>query len=99
MPGSISRWTARENGCGVFTSADGFYYLGEALTAIRFAHGRRPEKGVSDPASLRGAGPYSNTPGRVISVSPGCRTRNVGRLYTGMMGLPRELGSAGKRSG
>ena len=75
----------------VFTSADGFYYLG-SFDGYRFE-----TDGVQRKAYLTrlpyAAQTYSNTPGRVISV-PWLRTRNVGRLYTGMMGLPRELGIA-----
>ena len=79
----------------VFTSADGFYYFGD-FDGYTFR-----TDGVQKKAYMTripyAAQTYSNTPGRVISI-PWLRTRNVGKLYTGMMGIPREL-SAVKRNG
>ena len=79
----------------VFTSADGFYYFGD-FDGYSFS-----TDGVQRKAYMTrlpyAAQTYSNTPGRVISI-PWLRTRNVGKLYTGMMGIPREL-SAVKRNG
>lgn len=73
----------------VFTSADGFYYLGQ-FDGYKFE-----TDGVRHNAYLTGlpyaAQTYSGVEDRVISV-PWLRTLNVGRLYTGMMGIPRELG-------
>lgn len=72
----------------VFTSADGFYYIGT------FDGWRFQTDGVRRDAYLTklpyAAQTYSNTKGRVISL-PWLRTQNAGKLYTGMMGIPREL--------
>lgn len=72
----------------VFTTADGFYYLGE-FDGYKFN-----TDGVQKMAYMTrlpyAAQSYSNVEGRVISI-PWIRTLNKGRMYTGMMGLPREL--------
>ncbi|UWO23228.1 glycoside hydrolase family 32 protein [Marvinbryantia formatexigens] len=72
----------------VFMSADGFYYLGQ-FDGYHFR-----TDGVQKKAYITGlpyaAQTYSGTADRIISV-PWLRTHNAGKLYTGMMGLPREL--------
>lgn len=79
----------------VFTSADGFYYLG-TFDGYRFTtDGERHY--AYQTALPYAAQSYSNTEGRTISI-PWLRTKNAGRLYTGMMGIPRELKLV-KRSG
>lgn len=73
----------------IFTSADGFYYFGQ-FDGYQFR-----TDGVRHEAYLTGlpyaAQSYSGTEGRIISV-PWLRTLNKGRMYTGMMGIPREVG-------
>ncbi len=73
----------------VFMSADGFYFLGD-FDGYTFH-----TDGVQRRAYMTGlpyaAQTYSGTGDRVIAV-PWLRTHNTGKLYTGMMGLPRELG-------
>ena len=72
----------------VFTSADGFYYIGQ-FDGYTFETDQ-----VRHHAYLTGlpyaAQSYSGTKERTISV-PWLRTKNEGKLYTGMMGIPREL--------
>ena len=72
----------------MFTTADGFYYYGE-FDGYKFT-----TDGVQRMAYMTrlpyAAQSYSNVEGRVISI-PWIRTLNKGRLYTGMMGIPREL--------
>ena len=79
----------------VFTSADGFYYLGQ-FDGYKFR-----TDGVQHRAYITNlpyaAQTYSGVEDRVISV-PWLRTHNAGKLYTGMMGLGREL-SLVKRNG
>ena len=79
----------------VFTSADGFYYLGQ-FDGYKFR-----TDGVQHRAYITNlpyaAQTYSGVEDRVISV-PWLRTHNAGKLYTGMMGLRREL-SLVKRNG
>lgn len=79
----------------VFTTADGFYWLGE-FDGYHFR-----TDGVRKKAYMTrfpyAAQTYSGVEGRVISV-PWLRTLNVGRPFTGMMGIPRELGLE-KRNG
>lgn len=72
----------------VFTSADGFYYIGD-FDGYKFKTNgkRRYAYQTSLPYAAQS---YSNTEGRTIAV-PWMRTKNVGKLYTGMMGIPREL--------
>ncbi len=73
----------------VFMSADGFYYLGQ------FDGYKYRTDGVQRKAYITNlpyaAQTYSGIEDRVISV-PWLRTHNAGKLYTGMMGIPRELG-------
>ncbi len=73
----------------VFMSADGFYFLGD-FDGYTFR-----TDGVQRHAYMCGlpyaAQTYSGVKDRVIAV-PWLRTHNVGKPYTGMMGLPRELG-------
>lgn len=73
----------------VFTSADGYYWSGK-FDGYRFTceSGR---KKVYTGRLAYAAQTYSGVQGRIISV-PWLRTLNVGHLYTGMMGIPRELG-------
>lgn len=73
----------------VFTSADGFYWLGEFDGYHFRTDGVRKNAYVT--RFPYAAQTYSGVEGRVISV-PWLRTANAGRPYTGMMGLPRELG-------
>lgn len=73
----------------VFTSADGFYYFGE-FDGYTFQTDKVQHNAYLTKLPYA-AQTYSGVQGRVVSV-PWMRTRNVGKLYTGMMGLPRELG-------
>ena len=73
----------------VFTSADGFYWTGK-FDGYRFVC-ESSRKKVYTGRLPYAAQTYSGVQGRVISV-PWLRTLNVGHLYTGMMGIPRELG-------
>lgn len=79
----------------VFTSADGFYYFGQ-FDGYKFETDK-----VRHDAYLTAlpyaAQTYSGVKDRIISV-PWLRTLNAGRLYTGMMGIPREVGLT-KRNG
>lgn len=72
----------------VFTSADGFYYLGE-FDGYKFK-----TDGVQKMAYMTAlpyaAQSYSNVEGRVVTI-PWLRTLNKKKLYTSMMGIPREL--------
>ena len=79
----------------VFTSADGFYYFGD-FDGYHFRTDAVQRKAYLTRMPYA-AQTYSNTDGRVISL-PWLRTKNVGKLYTGMMGIPRELGAV-KRHG
>lgn len=73
----------------VFTSAAGFYWLGE-FDGYQFrTDGVRKKAYMTD--LTYAAQTYSGVKGRTVSV-PWLRTLNAGQLYTGMMGLPRELG-------
>lgn len=72
----------------VFTSADGFYYLGE-FDGYKFTtDGQR--KYMYATKLPYAAQSYSGVKDRVITV-PWLRTLTPGKLYTGMMGIPREL--------
>lgn len=72
----------------VFTSADGFYYLGQ-FDGYHFKTDFVQKKAYLSKLPYA-AQSYSGVKDRVISV-PWLRTHNEGKLYTGMMGLPREL--------
>ncbi len=80
----------------VFTCADGLYYLGQFDGYVFYTDG------VQKRAYLNGlpyaAQTYSGTKDRVISI-PWLRTCNEGKPYTGMMGLPKELGLTGASGG
>lgn len=73
----------------VFMSADGFYYLG-SFDGYHFV-----SDGVRHEAYLTklpyAAQSYSGIEDRTV-VIPWLRTLNKGKLYTGMMGIPREAG-------
>lgn len=73
----------------VFLTADGYYYWG------RFDGSSFQTDGLRHKAYLNtvpyAAQTYSNTENRVIFL-PWLRLPDRGRLYTGAMGLPRELG-------
>lgn len=73
----------------VFLTADGYYYWG------RFDGSSFQTDGLRHKAYLNAvpyaAQTYSNTKNRVIFL-PWLRLPDRGRLYTGAMGLPRELG-------
>lgn len=72
----------------VFTSADGFYYLGE-FDGYQFTtdEKRRLAYMTHPPYAAQ---TFSGVKGRTISI-PWLRTKNAGKLFTGMMGIPREL--------
>ena len=72
----------------VFTSADGFYYIGE-FDGYTFSTDGVQKKAYRTKLPYA-AQSYSGVQDRVIAV-PWLRTLNKGRLYTGMMGIPREL--------
>ncbi|MDO5134518.1 MAG: glycoside hydrolase family 32 protein [Eubacteriales bacterium] len=72
----------------VFTSADGFYYLGDFDGFTFQTDGvRRMAYQTSLPYAAQTC---SGLCDRVVSVF-WLRTKNPGHLYTGMMGIPREL--------
>lgn len=73
----------------IFTSADGFYYIGQ-FDGYTFKTDKVRHNAYLTSLPYA-AQTYSNTKGRTISV-PWLRTKNEGRLYTGMLGLPREAG-------
>lgn len=72
----------------VFTSADGFYYLGDFDGYHFTTDGKRNLAYLTHPPYA--AQTFSGVEGRVIHI-PWLRTRNEGKLFTGMMGIPREL--------
>lgn len=75
-----SRW--------VFLSADGFYYLGDFDGYTFHTDGIR-KMAYLNPLPYA-AQTYSGVEGRTISI-PWLRTKNYGKLYSGLMGIPREL--------
>ncbi len=79
-----------EDGRGkwLFWSADGFYYWGEFDGYRFFTDGRRHTAYINKLPYA--AQTYSGIKDRVVSVS-WIRSRQEGRLFTGTMGLPREL--------
>lgn len=79
-PDGSERW--------VFWSADGYYYIGSF-------DGERFHTDCTRHLAYRTALPYaaqtwSGTSGRVISI-PWLRTKNTGRSFTGMYGVPRSF--------
>lgn len=76
------------NGHWMFWCADGYYFWGE------FDGWRFQTDGVRHRAYMNGipyaAQTYAGIEGRVVQI-PWLRLPNGGRLYTGAMGLPREL--------
>ena len=71
----------------VFMSADGFYYLGSFDGYHFVSDGVRHEAYLTDlPYAAQS---YSGIEDRIVIV-PWLRTLNKGKLYTGMMGIPRE---------
>ena len=72
----------------LFWSADGFYYWGD-FDGYHFKTDGVQHKAYINKLAYA-AQTYSGVEGRTITV-PWLRTSNKGRLYTGAMGLPREL--------
>lgn len=73
----------------VFLSADGFYYWGDFDGECFHTDGVRHKAYLNTVPYA--AQTYSNVEDRVIFL-PWLRLQNSGQLYTGAMGLPRELG-------
>lgn len=73
----------------VFLTADGFYYWGDFDGACFHTDGVRHKAYLNTVPYA--AQTYSNVEDRVIFL-PWLRLQNRGQLYTGAMGLPRELG-------
>ncbi|MDO5136574.1 MAG: glycoside hydrolase family 32 protein [Eubacteriales bacterium] len=72
----------------VFTSADGFYYLGD-FDGYTFCTDKVRRLAYQTPLPYA-AQTCSGAEGRVVSIA-WLRTKNPGQLYTGMMSIPREL--------
>lgn len=72
----------------VFFTADGYYYLGDFDGYEFHTDGKRHEGYIGKAAYA--AQLYEGTPGRTIMI-PWLRTKNEKKIYTGSMGIPREV--------
>lgn len=84
----MSLRTTAERSHWVFWCADGYYYIGD-FDGYEFSvrQGKREAYGTKLPYAAQ---TWSGTGKRVISLA-WLRTANEGKLYTGMMAIPREL--------
>jgi len=72
----------------MFADAGGYYYVGK-YDGYKFTHDGVQRNAYANKLPYA-AQSFSGTEGRVVNI-PWLRTANKGKLYTSMMGLPREM--------
>ena len=88
-PDLMKLYDEEGNAHWLFWSADGFYFWGD-FDGYTFKTDGKKHLAYMNKLPYA-AQTYSGVEGRTISI-PWLRTKNRGTLYTGAMGLPRELG-------